>query len=533
MSWINNMKINRRFMLIIGVTVLIAFGGVAIYVDNTLRKQINQSTDADMMRTLQRRADQIVANINEENIDNEKAVSLALGTLKLYETGYGFGVASDGAFLYHPTMEGQNIADTELFQTFKKNKSGEIHHDDVFFDGDVKVYYHMYISEIDAFAAVCFPESEMPKSSEFMFLIYVVAAVAILIVLMVIWWLTRSMARTLDQSIRFAEQVAGGNLTATINIYQNDEVGQMVQALRDMVVKLREIVKNIVEGTDGIATAGSEISSASQSLSQGASEQASVAEEVSSSMEEMAAHIEQNNENSAEAEKITRETAKAIAQIGVAAGNTHESSKTISDKTLIINDIASQTNILALNAAVEAARAGEHGRGFAVVATEVRKLAERSKTAADEIITLTKSSVEETGMGKVIIAQFIPEMERSTKLVGEIAAASSEAKAGIEQVNNAVQQLNQVIQQNAASSEELASNAVNLSMLADKLKDTIQYFTIEDESQKKGKGKTKPVHTTTQTFTAATKSVKKDKPATTGYTFKGFDKGNDSDYENF
>ncbi|MBU8891949.1 MAG: hypothetical protein KOO66_04170, partial [Bacteroidales bacterium] len=152
--------------------------------------------------------------------------------------------------------------------------------------------------------------------------------------------------------------------------------------------------------------------------------------------------------------------------------------KEIAEKIQIVNDIAFQTNILALNAAVEAARAGEHGKGFAVVAAEVRKLAERSKVAADEINVVSKSGVEISDKAGKQLEAVVPEMEKTVKLVQEISASSQEQNSGSDQINSAVQQLSQVTQQNAAASEELATSAEELASQADQLKDVISFFNV-------------------------------------------------------
>ncbi|MBN1182708.1 MAG: methyl-accepting chemotaxis protein [Bacteroidales bacterium] len=263
---------------------------------------------------------------------------------------------------------------------------------------------------------------------------------------------------------------------------RQDEIGGLARSIIKLLDNLKSIIGSIRSGADSIAAASQQISSGSQQLSQGASEQASSVEEVSSTMEEIAANIEQNTENAQETEKISITAQQSINDVGDRALKSIEATKEIDDKIQIINDIAFQTNILALNAAVEAARAGEHGKGFAVVAAEVRKLAERSKKAADEIVTLAKESnnlAEGTGAR---MRETLPQVEKTTKLLQEIAAASLEQNNGVNQINSAIQQLNNVTQQNAASSEELATSSEELASQADSLKDMVAFFKINNKA---------------------------------------------------
>jgi methyl-accepting chemotaxis protein len=266
---------------------------------------------------------------------------------------------------------------------------------------------------------------------------------------------------------------------------RTDEVGILSRAVIALVTNLKNVIGNIAIGSDNMASAAQQISSGSQQLSQGASEQAASTEEVSASMEQMAANIQQNTNNAQQTEKISINANEGVSKVNQAAQNSLNSIREIAKKISIVNDIAFQTNILALNAAVEAARAGEHGKGFAVVAAEVRKLAERSKIAADEIDVLSNSSVKATEEAGQLMLTIIPDIEKTSKLVQEISASSLEQNSGANQVNNAIQQLSNVIQQNAASSEELATSAEELSAQSVQLKEIVSFFKIDDDSNKK------------------------------------------------
>jgi len=302
---------------------------------------------------------------------------------------------------------------------------------------------------------------------------------AVLIGVLMAYIITQSITQPIAQQNVFIKQIAAGDLTAELDINRKDEIGDSAKALKAMVAKLKEVITVIVGASENITSASEEMSSSSQQMSEGATEQAASAEEVSSSMEQMAANIQQNTDNAQQTETIALKAADDIQEGSESVNHTVNSMKDIASKIGIIGEIARQTNLLALNAAVEAARAGEHGKGFAVVAAEVRKLAERSQSAAAEIDQVSASSVAIAEKSGKLLEQIVPDIQKTARLVQEISASSREQSSGSEQVNAAVQQLNQVTQQNAASAEEVASNSEELASQADQMKETIGFFRIE------------------------------------------------------
>jgi methyl-accepting chemotaxis protein len=303
-------------------------------------------------------------------------------------------------------------------------------------------------------------------------------SIALILGVLVAIVLTRSITRPVFLGVTFAKNMAEGDFTRELDIDQKDEIGVLAAALNDMVRRLRDVVHNVQSATDNVASGSEELSASSESMSQGATEQAANLEEVSSSMEQMASNIQQNTENAKETENISLQVAEDAEKGGEAVTQAVDAMKNIAEKITVIEEIARQTNLLALNAAIEAARAGEHGKGFAVVAAEVRKLAERSGSAAAEISELSSSTVHVADEAGQMLTKLVPDIKKTAELVQEIAAASGEQNSGAEQINKAMQQLDQVVQQNASAAEEMASTSQELSSQAQQLQDTMGFFNV-------------------------------------------------------
>ncbi|MCM5681263.1 methyl-accepting chemotaxis protein [Schlegelella sp. S2-27] len=291
--------------------------------------------------------------------------------------------------------------------------------------------------------------------------------------------LMHTTGESVSDVVNVMESMAQGDLTRRIEREYQGTFGDMKGYVNKTVEKLSQVVAEVNGGAEALAGASEEVSATAQALSQAASEQAASVEETSASMEQMTASISQNTENARVTDGMATKAATDAAEGGEAVKATVSAMKQIAQKIGIIDDIAYQTNLLALNAAIEAARAGEHGKGFAVVAAEVRKLAERSQVAAQEIGTVASSSVELAERAGKLLGEMVPSIKKTSDLVQEISAASQEQSSGVNQISSAVTQLSQTTQQNASSSEELAATAEEMSGQAEQLQRTMSFFKLE------------------------------------------------------
>ncbi len=301
--------------------------------------------------------------------------------------------------------------------------------------------------------------------------------------------MARNIAAPLKEVAAAATKMSHGELYVRLAVLSKDEVGAVTEAISDMSARLSGVVGQVNEAVLSLAQGSAELSASAEQASQGASEQASAAQEVSASMVQMGSTIEQNAGNASITEKIAFSSSRSAEESGKAVSEAVGAMNAITKKISIIEEIARQTNLLALNAAIEAARAGEQGRGFAVVATEVRKLAERSGKAAQEIGDLSGATRGVAERAGEMLARLVPDIKKTAELVQEINAASGEQTGTVGRMQKANQQLDQVIQQHASIAEEVASTSEELSSQAGNLSDVMSFFKLGNEENAEGERK--------------------------------------------
>ncbi len=308
-------------------------------------------------------------------------------------------------------------------------------------------------------------------------IVIIMAAIFVIILIISSIFIKRTSGK-MQTIIKANNKIAKGDLTGNVIIKGHDEFAELAAHTNDMIDSLQKVISTI-NNTSGMLIKESGITEKlSKTLTNHSSDQAASVEEISVTMEEMTASIQQNQSHAQTTEKIAIASVDEIRNSNNISSRAIDSMKHIESELRAIEDIAEQTNILALNASVEAARAGEAGKGFAVVAGEVKKLAEMSRSSADKIKNSFIDGVETVSTTGEKLSALVPEIERTSELLGEIASASKEQSLSGNEINGAIQSLNESTQENASIAEGMSERAVRLSRAANELKMTISFFKI-------------------------------------------------------
>ncbi len=428
-------------------------------------------------------------------------LSTITSSIKVGKTGYGWIVDNTGLMIAHPeasTIMSLNIVDAykEGFLTKDKTLAKRLLSEESgngmysLPDGTEMTVFFARIPNTPGWVlGLSYPSLEIQETATGLaktLLILAFASITFAIFIAIL--IARSITRLVGIVVASMEHLSNGDLflnrldkeSQNRAAARNDELGTLAKKMISLRDTLTAVVKSIQTSAGQVASGANQLSETAQGLAQGANEQAASLEELSASAEELASSSRQNADSTNQVESLARRVKENAEESGRSVSSTATNMKKIASKIGIIEDIARQTNLLALNAAIEAGRAGEAGKGFAVVASEVRKLAARSASAAAEINELSLKSVTVADEAGKRLEKLVPDIKKTAELIQEIAAANEEQSNGTAQIAKGITQMDIVVQRNAASSEELAATAEELSWMAKNLAAAIEFFKVED-----------------------------------------------------
>jgi len=410
--------------------------------------------------------------------------------LQLFSNSYSFLLSNGGIYVSHPdtSVIGKTMAEINADEDKEQHISEKIAKGQAFTISathsdtgkEVVAYFNPITMEGSdspwCLGVMVIIDDVLDESRSRGIALFIVGIVGLILITLVIGIVSTQISTRVIKGVNFASQISNGDLNATMDDNSGDEIGQLSKSLSSMANRLRDTFKSIGNVSDEIIDSGQTMNTSTEALNTTVEELSNTSTDVSDAVRKVTQSIEQSNSNVQKAREISLTAVYTIQKGTEISQQALDAMTKVTNKIQVINDIAFQTNILALNAAVEAARAGEHGRGFAVVAGEVRKLAERSKQAASEIVNLSRTSLSTVDEVRTVMEMLVSEINKTADITVEIARNFEQQLEQTHTINESMSKLNDVSSMTGDAARDLASYSERLLQLAGNLKETAKHF---------------------------------------------------------